>query len=94
MAKNVTFAHVLLMGTMLKISTKFQYPNLPCAVQPISHGPSVPVPLPPRVLETVEVSVSDKSWSDSQLTKSLECCTHVSGELFGMLRVSITDESG
>ena len=29
MAKNVTFAHVLLMGTMLKNKHKIQYPNMP-----------------------------------------------------------------
>ena len=55
------------MGTMLKISIK-----LPCAVRQILHGRGVPIPLPPRVLETVEDSVSEKSWSDSQLTESSE----------------------
>ena len=49
-----------------------QYPNLPCAVRPISLGPDVPIPLPLRVLETAENSVSEKSWSDSQLTESSE----------------------
>ena len=51
---------------------KIQYPNLPCAVRPISHGPCVPIPLPPRVLQTVEDSVREKSWSDSQLAESSE----------------------
>ena len=36
----------------------------------ISHRPGVPILLPPRVLETVEDSVSEKSWSNSQLTES------------------------
>ena len=49
---------------MIQLS-KIQYPNLPCAVRPI--------PLPPRVLETVEDSVSEKSWSDSQLAESSKC---------------------
>ena len=37
----------------------------------IPHEPGVPISLPPRVLETVEDSVSEKSWSYSQLTESL-----------------------
>ena len=41
---------------------KIQHPNLPCAMRSIPHGPGVPVPLPPRALETVEDSVSEKSW--------------------------------
>ena len=45
---------------------------MPCIVQPIPHWPGVPIPLPPRMLETVEDSVSEKSWSVSQLTESLE----------------------
>ena len=43
-----------------------------CAVRPILHGPGVPIPLPPRVLETVEVSASENFWSDSQLTENSE----------------------
>ena len=39
-----------------------------CAIRQISHGPSVPIPLPTRVLETVEDSLSEESLSDSQLT--------------------------
>ena len=39
-------------------------------MQPISHGPDIAIPLPPRVLETVEDFVSEKSWFESQLTKS------------------------
>ena len=54
-------------GYNVKNKHKIQYPNLPCAVQPIPHGPNVPIP---RVLKTVENSVSEKSWSDSQLTES------------------------
>ena len=56
------------MGTMLKIN----YPNLLCALRPIPHWPGVPIPLLPRVLETVEDFVSEKSWSDSQLRESSE----------------------
>ena len=41
-------------------------------MRPIPHGPGVPIPLPPRVLETDEDSVSEKSWSHSQLTESSE----------------------
>ena len=45
---------------------------MPSAVRPIPHGPGVSIPLLPRVLETVEDSVSEKSWSNSQLTESSE----------------------
>ena len=38
----------------------------------IPHGPGVPIPLLPRVLETVKDSVSEKSWPDSQLAESSE----------------------
>ena len=38
----------------------------------IPHGPGVPIPLPPRVFETVEDSVNEESLSDSQLTESSE----------------------
>ena len=59
-------------GYNVKKKHKIQYPNLPYAVRPIPHGPSVPIPLPSRVLETVEDSICEKSWSDSQLTESSE----------------------
>ena len=73
MAKNVTFVYVLLMdGYNVRNKHKIQYPNFPCAVRPIPHWLGVPIPLPPGVLETVEDSVSEKSWSDSQVTKSSE----------------------
>ena len=39
-------------------------------MRPIPHVPDVPILLPPRVLETVEDSVSEKSWSNSQLTEN------------------------
>ena len=41
-------------------------------MRPIPHGPGVPISLPPRVLETVEDSVSEESLSDSQLTECSE----------------------
>ena len=41
-------------------------------MRPIPHWPGVPIPLPPRVLETVDDYVRKKSWSDSQLTESSE----------------------
>ena len=59
-------------GYNLRNKHKIQYPNLPCAMRPIPHRPCVPIPLPARVLETVEDSVSEKSWSDCQLTESSE----------------------
>ena len=38
----------------------------------MSRGPGVPIPLPPRVLEAVENSVSEESFSGSQLTECSE----------------------
>ena len=57
---------------VVKNKHKIQYSNSPCAVRPNRHGPGVPIPLPPRMLETVEDSVAcEKFWCDSQLTESL-----------------------
>ena len=70
--KDCYFCSCVVDGYNVKNKHKIQYPNLPCAVRPIPHGPGVPIPLPPRVLETVEDSVSEKSWSDCQLTESSE----------------------
>ena len=71
--KNAPLAHVLLLNSMLKISIKFNILTcLDCAIRLIPYGPGVPISLPPRNLETVENSVSEKSLSDSQLTKCSE----------------------
>ena len=51
----------------LKKSIKF---NIPTCLMPYDRfliGLDVPIPVPPRVLETVEDSVSEESLSDSQL---------------------------
>ena len=53
-------------GCNVKNMHKIQYPNLPCAMRPIPNGPGVSISLSSRELETVEDSVSEKSWSDSQ----------------------------
>ena len=71
MAKNVTFAHVLLLDSMLKISIKFNI--LTCFVlYDYFYGLGVAIPLPPKDLETVEDSVSEESLSDSQMTECSE----------------------
>ena len=70
--KECYFCSCVVEGYNVKNKHKIQYPNLPCAAQPILCGPGFPIPLPPGVLETVEESVSEKSWSDSQLTESSE----------------------
>ena len=74
----------------VKNKHNIQYPNLPWAVRPISHGPGVPIPLPPRVLETVKYSVSEKSWSDSQLTESskYECDGDQQPKLFNQVELN------
>ena len=53
----------------VKNKHKAQYPDFPCAIQPIPHVPCVPILLPSRVLESVENSVREESLSDSQLTE-------------------------
>ena len=63
---------VVVAGFNVKNKHKIQYSNLTCAIRPIPHGPNVPIPLPPRVLEIVEDSVSEVSLSDSQLTDCSE----------------------
>ena len=45
---------------------------MPFAIWPIPHGPGVPIPLPSRILETVENSFSEESLSDVQLTDCSE----------------------
>ena len=71
--KECCFCSCVIDGYNVKNKHKIiQYPNLPCAVLPNPHGSGVSNPLPPRVLETVKDSVSEKSWFDSQLTESSE----------------------
>jgi hypothetical protein len=40
------------------------YPNLPSAIRPVPHGPGIPVPVPPDILEDTPVD-SDKDDADS-----------------------------
>jgi hypothetical protein len=40
------------------------YPNLPSAIRPVPHGPGIPVPVPPEILEDTPVD-SDKEDTDS-----------------------------
>ena len=70
--KECNFCSCVVDGYNVKNKHKIQCSNLPCAMRRILHGPGVPIPLAPRVLETVEDSISEKSWSDSQLTESSE----------------------
>ena len=70
--KECYFCSCVVAGFNVKNKHKIQYPNLTCAIRPIPHVPSVPIPLPPRVLKTVEDSVSEKSLSDSQSTDCSE----------------------
>ena len=70
--KKCYFCSCVVAGFNVKNKHKIQYLNLTCAIRQIPHGPSVPIPLPPRVLETVEDSLSEESLSDSQLTDCSE----------------------
>ena len=58
--KECYFCSCVVDGYNVKNKHKIQYPDLPCAMRPIPHGPGVPIPLPPRVLETIEDSVSER----------------------------------
>ena len=39
-------------GCNIKNKLKIQFPNLPCAMRPVPHGPDVQIPLPLRLLKT------------------------------------------
>ena len=52
------------MGIMLKISIKFNILTCLVPCDRFLHGPGVAIPLPPRMLETIEDSISEKFWSD------------------------------
>ena len=68
--KKCYFCSCVVDGYKVKNKRKIQYPDLPSAVRRIPHRPDVPISSTPRELETVEGYVSEKSWSDSQLTES------------------------
>ena len=72
MVKKCNFCSCVIVGFNVKNKHITQYPNLPCTIRPILHGPDVPIPLPTRVLERVENFVSEEFLSDSQLTECLE----------------------
>ena len=72
MAKNVTFAHVLLLASMLKISKKFNILTCLVPCDPFLMGQVYQFHCLPRVLETVEDSISEESLSDSKLTECSE----------------------
>ena len=45
---------------------------MPSAIRPVPHGRGIPIPLPPRYLETVEDFVGEESLSDSQMSECSE----------------------
>ena len=70
--KEFYFCSCVVARLSVKNKHKIKYSNLSCAIRPIPRGPGVPIPLSPRVFETVEDSVSEESLSDSQLTEYSE----------------------
>ena len=70
--KGCYFCSCVVAGFNVKNKHKIQYSYSPCAIRPISHRSDAPIPLPPKVLKTVEDSVFGESLSDSQLTECLE----------------------
>ena len=49
--KECFFCSCVVDGCNVKNKYKIQYPNLPFALQPIPHGPGVPILLPPCLQE-------------------------------------------
>jgi hypothetical protein len=50
------------------------YPNLPSAIRPVPHGPGIPVPVPPEILEDTPVD-SDKEATDSDQDFQCDPCS-------------------
>jgi hypothetical protein len=44
-------------GTIQKNRKDIFYPNLPSAIHPVPHGPGIPVPVPPEILEDTPVDL-------------------------------------
>ena len=72
MARNVTFAHELLIRTILKISIKFNILTSLVLCDRFLMGQVFQFHCLQECWKQLKVSVSVKSWSDSQLTKSSE----------------------
>jgi hypothetical protein len=50
-----TFALATCKGTIKKTGKIFFYPNLPSAIRPVPHGPGIPIPVSPEILEDIPV---------------------------------------
>jgi hypothetical protein len=50
------------------------YPNLPPAIRPVPHGPGIPMPVPPEILEDTPVD-SDKEDTDSDQDFQRDPCS-------------------
>ena len=70
--KECYFCSCVVAGFNSKNKHKIQYPNLPSAIRPVPLGRGIPIPLPPRYLETVEDFVGEESLSDSQMSECSE----------------------
>jgi hypothetical protein len=70
-----TFALATCKGTITKKNMKeILYPNLPSAIHPVPHGPGIPVPVPPEILEDTAVD-SDKEDTDSDQDFQCDPCS-------------------
>jgi hypothetical protein len=50
------------------------YRNLPSAIRPVPHGPRIPVPVPPEILEDTPAD-SDKEGTDSDQDFQCDPCS-------------------
>jgi hypothetical protein len=69
------------------------YPNFPSAIRPVPHGPGIPVPVPPEILENTPVD-SDKEDTDSDQDFQCDPC-RTEPELFAqseLVRKLLSDD--
>jgi hypothetical protein len=59
-------------GHNSKNKTVVVYPNLPSALQPVVHGPEVPVPQPTEILEDASTNSSDSGGDDEEFQRHTE----------------------
>ena len=59
------FCMVKIQGHNAKSKKDIQYPNIPSALRPVTHCNSLPIPVPPPVLEDVPLASSSENESDN-----------------------------
>ncbi|KAJ8884845.1 hypothetical protein PR048_011041 [Dryococelus australis] len=59
------FCGVDVTGYNSKCKKVIMYPNFPSAIQPVGHGPDMPVPKPPEVFDYIILDMSSDAQSDA-----------------------------